>query len=666
MDRDRGTRLSPEELLRVVKSEESQSNRGKLKIFLGMAAGVGKTYAMLEEAQVLKKNGVDVVIGLIDTHGRSETNLLKEGLLLIPPKNVPYRDKIFEELDLDAILQRQPQLILVDELAHSNVPGVRHLKRWEDVVEILDNGIDVYTTLNIQHIESLKDMVESLAEVPIRETVPDLLFTPLTSIQLVDITPDELLLRLREGKVYLGVQSQIAARNFFQKERLTALREIALRYAAELVDNDLRVMIPSEGSLSRDWRSREKLIVAISHHRHSQQLIRTARHLAFNLDMPWIALHVNDNHPLSEADNLTLAKNISLARDLGGEFISTSDPDIANGIKRMAHQYKASLIIVGRPRKPLFFSQKFALFERLTNECKDINIFVIKEEASVDPFDNYSSLEFLTNSNGFSYLYITVLTSLLIGAAWLILPYVGYKLAGLCFILGILLLSLRFTKGPLLLSAFLFAASWSTFFMPERESIVVDNIEDIGLLLLFLLTAGIAGILVDRAREHRDLLARREKAIQTLYEIVHHIMHCSSLKDALNAVEFSLEKALDGTCEIIVKKFNDQKLPNGTSDLINEEKEICAALWVLGNGKEAGFSTSTLPLCKNFYAPINGYHSSIGLVAYRPKANKRLAPEEKDFIFTVCQQLSSFIIRELEEKKTEQSQALNNSSKPIC
>lgn len=648
MDRDRGRRLTPEELLKVVKREETLSNKGKLKIFLGMAAGVGKTYAMLEEAQVLKKSGVDVVIGLIDTHGRSETDSLQKGLERIPPKKVSYKDKIFEELDLDAILARQPQLVLVDELAHSNVPGVRHLKRWEDVIEILDNGLDVYTTLNIQHIESLKDTVESLAAVPIRETVPDLIFTPTTSIQLVDITPDELLVRLREGKVYLGIQSTIAARNFFQKERLTALREIALRYTAEIVDSDLRAMFPSEGSISKDWRARDKLIVAISHHRHSQQLIRTARHLAFNLDLPWIALHVNDNRPLNETEQACLAKNIALARDLGGEFITTSDPDIANGIKRMARQNKASIIIIGRPKKNIFYPQKFALFERLTADCKDMNILVIREE-SVETLESYSFLEFMVEASGYSYLSIGVLSLAFVGINWLLLPFVGYKFSGLFFICAILLLSLNFTKGPLFLSALLFAASWTSFFFPEQTHILEHGLEDIALPIVLIISAWIAGVLVDRTNEHRDVLEKREKAIQSLYEIVHHILYCNSFKDAIGAIELTIEKALDGECEIIIKD-GDKPLSEGKFKLISGENELNAILWVFGNGKEAGFSTSTLPLCKNFYAPIIKDHSAVGVIAFHPKEKNILSVEEKDFIFTVCQQISNYVASQLEKK----------------
>lgn len=613
-----------------------------------MAAGVGKTYAMLEEAQILKKSGLDVVIGLIDTHGRTETGILQAGLELIPPKKVEYKDKTFEELDLDAILARQPQLILVDELAHSNVPGVRHLKRWEDVLEILDNGIDVFTTLNIQHIESLKDIVESLAEITIRETVPDLMFTPSTSIQLVDITPDELLVRLREGKVYLGVQSQIAARNFFQKERLTALREIALRYVAEIVNNDLRGMFPAEGSLSHDWQSRTKMLVAISHHRHSRQLIRTARHLAFNLDLPWLALHVSDDRLLTEAENLGLAKNIALVTELGGEFITTGDPDIANGIKRIAREQRVSMIIIGRPQKIFLFSQKFALYERLTNECKDIDILIAKEDGPDGLPETTSPIDFLSDAGGNSYLTIALLTGFLAGVNYFLLPYIGYKLAGLLFLIYLLFFGLIFTGGPLLLSGFLTALLWSTLFVPKIEIFMPSDFEDLALLFLFILTAGISGILVHRARVHRQVLELREKSIQALYEIVNHILQSDSFNDVISLVESTLEKTLAGSCEIIIKGINDRFGAAG-SGLIAEKKEIDAVIWVLENGKEAGMSTSTLPLSKNYYAPIGGIDSTIGVVVYRPN-EKILKNEDKNFINTVCQQLSYYVVRHLSGK----------------
>ncbi|MGZ3633404.1 MAG: DUF4118 domain-containing protein [Parachlamydiaceae bacterium] len=646
---DRDKRLKAEKLLKAIKQEERQSNKGHLKIFLGMAAGVGKTYAMLKEAQMLTANGVDITIGLIDTHGREETSLLLTGLSIIPPQKINYRDKLFDELDLDAILQRQPQLVIIDELAHSNIPGTHHLKRWEDVVEILDNGIDVYTTLNIQHIESLKDLVESVAEVPMRETVPDLLFNPYTSLQLVDISPDELLARLRAGKVYLGAQSQIAARNFFQKKRLTALREIALRYVAEIVDSDLRGMIPMAEGPPSSWQPREKLLVAISQHPHSQQLIRTARRLAFNLDLPWIALHVDDHSALNDTETSLLTKNIGLARDLGAEFMTTSDIDIVSGINRIAHQQQASLIVVGRPKKSFYVPKRYSIYERLTRECQDLDIFVVKEAAtSMSIRRSFQKIN--ENEPLIEYLYITLLMFAIGGISWTLLPYLGYKLIGLIFLLGILCCSLIFKKGRLLASALVGAAIWSGPFIPPFNSFYVEAPEDIALIILYVVTAAVGGILVDRIREQRTMLIRREETSQAVYEIVHHILNNPSQKSAFSSVEGSIEKILDGNCEIISKDDNIHKAPLGTFKLLIDQKEMDATFWVLGNGKEAGHSTSTLPLCKNYYIPINGFDSPLGVIAYRPKEGKALSSDEKNFLHVVVQQLSLYLNRQSAEK----------------
>ncbi|MBA3815802.1 MAG: sensor histidine kinase KdpD, partial [Parachlamydiaceae bacterium] len=279
---------NPDELLKAIQREEQQNTLGRLKIFFGMSAGVGKTYCMLGEAQQRQKDGTNVVVGLINTHGRKETEALLQGLPLIPEKWVKYKDIAFEEMDLEAIISKKPELVLVDELAHTNVPGSKHPKRWQDVVEILDAGIDVYTTLNVQHLESRKDVVENLLGIPIRETVPDLVLERATSIELIDIPPSELLKRLKEGKVYLGDQSILAAENFFKEHNLTALREIALRFTAEKVDHDLHGIL-----LGKGWRTRERLMVAISSSPSSEQLIRATRRLSFELDAPWVVVHID-------------------------------------------------------------------------------------------------------------------------------------------------------------------------------------------------------------------------------------------------------------------------------------------------------------------------------------------------------------------------------------
>lgn len=373
-------RPDPDKLLQAVQVDEISHNKGSLKVFLGMAAGVGKTFSMLEAAQKLQRNGIDLAIGVIDTHGRKETAALLQGLKVIPSQQISYKGALFLELNLDEILRVKPSLVLVDELAHSNVPGSKHAKRWQNVIEILNNGIDVYTTLNVQHIESLKEFVESITSISIRETVPDSIIEAATSIELVDITPEELLERLKQGKVYLGDKSSIAARNFFQKDRLMALREILMRYAAEKIDHDLHSMI-SMAARSIGWKHREKLLAAVNYSSHSQMLIRTTRRLAFNLNAPWIALHVNDGSALNPDEEKILAKNLSFASDLGAEVITVNDPDVAAAIKRTCKQEGVTQIVIGQEQTGFSFASLFrrTLLDRLAYNCSEFDLHIVRK-----------------------------------------------------------------------------------------------------------------------------------------------------------------------------------------------------------------------------------------------------------------------------------------------
>lgn len=375
-------RPNPDKLLQAVQQSERSDDKGCLKIFLGMAAGVGKTYAMLEAAQKLRLHGVDVVIGVVNTHGRAETAALTKGLKTIPLQKVNYKGSVFEELNLDEILKTKPQLVLIDELAHSNIPGVMHAKRWQDVVTILNNGIDIYTTLNVQHIESLKEFIESITGISIRETVPDSIIESANFFELIDITPGELLERLKQGKVYLGDMPEIAARNFFKEDRLTALREILLRYAAEKIDHDLHSMV-STASRAIGWKHREKLLVAINHLIHAQKLIRTTRRLAFNLNAPWIALHVDNGEAINSFDREILSKNLSMARDLGAEVVVIEDANVADTITRLARQHGVTQVIIGQPANRFSLATLFGytLLDQLTKSHSDFDIHIVRKAA---------------------------------------------------------------------------------------------------------------------------------------------------------------------------------------------------------------------------------------------------------------------------------------------
>ena len=539
--------------------QENGRGQGRLKIFLGMAAGVGKTYTMLEAAQQKKLEGVHVVIGTVDTHGRVETAKLLESLQVIPEKKVVYKEKEFKELALDEIIRIKPRLVLVDELAHSNLPGSKHVKRWQDVMEILENGIDVYTTVNIQHIESYKDVIEGITGIKIRETVPDLMLSQASEIECVDITPAELLQRLKEGKVYTGEFSTIALQNFFQEDRLTALREIALRFTAEKVDQELHQMFVAARK-DKIWRPRERLLVAINHELYAQYLIRATRRLAFTLHAPWLVVYVDRGENLNDVESASLTKNFALARDLGAEVITTQDINVAEAIQRIAEQEEVTQIIIGKSVKKKF-SHLFchSLADKLSKLSSGIDVLIMRHPAILSP----KKREFKAR---------------------------------------------RFFSG-----------------------------------------------LIPFKRRH-ELLVRRERSTQAIYEMIREISSAPTSAYLFEAIKKKLGKILQGSCEIVVQKLDGGLNYEGAPTIAQDEKEKGVATWVYENGKEAGWSTFTLPASQFLYIPLKGFKEIVGVLAFRPMSGKSLLPEERNFLYTVGQQFANFLERSFVEERELRNQ----------
>ncbi len=630
--------MNPDELLKVVSENEKQSKRGKLKIFLGLAAGVGKTYAMLKEAQRLREEGANIAVGIVETHGRAETAALLKNLKIIPLKAQTYKDKEFHELDVDAIIKDHPQIVLVDELAHHNVPGSKHPKRWQDVLEILEHGIDVFTTLNVQHIESLNDIVRGITEIYVRETVPDHVIDSAASIQLVDLTPDELLQRLKEGRVYFEEQSKIASLNFFQKEKLTALRELALRYAANKVDHDLHNMALQEEKML-NWQPREKFLTAISANKRSQKLIRTTKRLATAIDAPWIAVNVNTGTQMTDAETEQLARNFALARDLGGEVVSIVDPSIAKGIERIVKQRGITQIILGRPSRTLFKT----LADQLTEDCKDADIHIVKDEKDyTSPTTGFFKKFFAANKN--EYLHILFIGTFLALFNWFALPFISYKVEGAIFLIGVLCISPFYSRGAVIFAAFFFALIWNFFFLAPHYSLAIYTYEDIAFFLVFMVLSLTLGLIITRDKEHHAMLEKSEESTRMLYEMAHQIATAPSTEIILKFIRDRFNHLLHGNVEFAIRDLSGN-IPWKELHLISTEKEKAAANWTLSNGKESGWSTDTLPSVDNLYVPLKGYHENIGLLIYRPQKNKPLTTEEKNFIYTVCQQVSYFLER---------------------
>src|SRR5882672_11096327 len=378
---DDDARPNPDALLSSIQREEAAKKRGRLKVFLGMSPGVGKTYAMLEAARRELAAGTDIVVGYVETHGRKETDALTEGLPAILRKVLEHRGVKLTEMDLDAVLARKPQLALVDELAHTNVPGSRHPKRYQDVRELLDAGIDVFTTLNVQHIESRAEIVREITGAMIQETVPDSVLDQ-AEIELVDLPPDDLLRRLAEGKVYLPDRAQTAAANFFREGNLFALRELALRFAAEHVGQDVRDYLQKR-HITGPWKIGQRLLVAISPSPLSEPMARWTRRLADNLQAPWLAVYVDTGRPLSEAEESRLQQNLELARELGAEVITTTDQDIVSALLRVARQHNVTQIVVGKPAgfRALDLFQGGSMLSRLIRESGNIDVHCVRAEA---------------------------------------------------------------------------------------------------------------------------------------------------------------------------------------------------------------------------------------------------------------------------------------------
>lgn len=619
---------------------------GKLKIFFGMSAGVGKTYSMLEEAQNKLKEGVVVLAGVINTHGRKETEKMLEGIPILPEKWVKYKDTVFEELDIDQILSLRPQLVLIDELAHTNVPGSKHAKRWQDVLEILDAGIDVYTTLNVQHLESRKDIVETISGIKIRETVPDLIIERASSIELIDLPPAELLNRLKEGKVYLGDQSKLAAENFFKVDNITALREIALRFTAEKVDHDLHDLATGKG-----WKTRERLMVAVSPAPTSQQLIRSTRRIAFNLDAPWVAVYVDDGRHLDSKDQSRLNKYLQLAQELGAEVITTHDIDVSEALKRIAIQKNITRLVIGRPKKNLSLASLFgkSLLDKLEQANKNMDIHVLRAEEETIHEIPLKKVRYPFPKSAYFIAFITIALLSIIG--YLIVPYIGYKSVGYIYLTGIVILSLFVPSRPILFAALLSALSWDFLLIPPLFHPAIRNPEDIALLITYFIAATIMGILTTRLREKDQYLNQREQKTENLYEIMKVIARSTDLQQLCMNVSDKLKTLFPGEFDILPKNTENLLILSSRLEIFNQEKEHSAAIWAFRNGKIAGWSTDTLPSAEALYFPIKFSKETMGVLLYYPQKATPLSIDELSFLQAVTEQLGVYLERYLFEEK---------------
>jgi two-component system sensor histidine kinase KdpD len=575
---------------------------------------------MLQYAHQRQRDGVDVVVGVVETHGRRETEALLVGLPVIPRRTVDYKGVTLQEMDLDAILEKQPELVLVDELAHTNVEGSRHPKRYQDVLELLDAGISVYTTLNVQHIESRVDIVRQITGVTVRETVPDSVLDRANEIQLVDLTPEQLRQRLEEGKVYVGDMADAAAANFFKLENLAALREMALRFVAERADHDVRGVM-RERKISGPWKTGERLLVAVGPDAQGESLIRWTRRIAGELDCPWVAVYVEPDAPLEPSVKERVTRNLSHARQLGGDAIITSGHDVSEALLRVAQEQNATQIIVGKPTRPpwLHWLTGRSPAYDLIRKSGYIDVYVVQPEKQI-PRDQATKRLLLSAPPINEFLWAGVSTALVTGVAAVIEPFTGYLAIAPLYLLLVVVAGLRLRRGPVLLVAAASALLWNFLFVPPRFTFYIDTFHDAMLFAMFFVVALAMGHLTSRLRLSEMAERRRERRTAALYELAHQAALAPDLDTGLRAA-VKLIESLFGAQAALLLRLPDHTLsnmPHPASSFSLSEKEKSVAAWAFSHRMPAGKFTDTLPDSECLHLPLQARTAVMGVLSIGP------------------------------------------------
>lgn len=653
-------RPDPDALLARIQNEAERAARGRLKLFFGASAGVGKTYAMLSAARRQRDQGVDAVIGVVETHGRSETEALTVGLERIPLREIAYRDRTFAEFDLDAALQRKPALILVDELAHSNVEGSRHPKRWQDVEELLAAGIDVYTTINVQHLETLNDVVSGITGIRVRETVPDRVFDRADEVVLVDLTPDELLQRLKEGKVYISRQAESAVRNFFRKGNLIALRELALRRTADRVDGEM-LQYRRDRAVAPVWQTRDSLLACVAAGADDDRVVRTAGRIASRLEIPWHAIYVEtpERTRIGGAARQAVMKALKLAQSMGAETATLADHDEVAATVRYARDHNLSRMIVGhsgRLRRWLprgWFSPAWAaraglpvwrrsFADRLAGSAPDLEVTIV---SAVDPAAAGSrspAHEDRFPIEAGSLPAYAGAAAVCAGAALVSAPLQSFFTLPnivMLFLLAVVLVALRFGRGPAVLASFLSVLEFDFFFVPPKFSFAVSDVQYLLTFAVMLAVGLIAGQLTAGLQYQARVANRREGRVRGLYEMARDLSGALLPDQIAEICERFLDRELHAQAILLLADDREKVvLPREDGDRVDPVPlEPGIAQWALDHGEAAGLGTNTLPATPALYLPLKAPMRMRGVLVVRPRDAARLqGPEQSRLLDTVA------------------------------
>ncbi|WP_027811432.1 sensor histidine kinase [Burkholderia cenocepacia] len=652
-------RPDPDQLLDKLQRDEEKQRRGQLKIFFGASAGVGKTYAMLQAVRQRVQEGVDVVVGIVETHGRAETAALLDGLDVLPPARIDYRGRTLAEFDLDGALARAPQLILVDELAHSNVQGARHLKRWQDVYELLDAGIDVYTTVNVQHLESLNDVVGAITGIRVWETVPDRVFDAADEVTLVDLPAEELLERMRDGKVYLAQQAERAVRNFFRKGNLIALRELALRRTADRVDAQMREY-RADRSIQRIWQARERLLVCVGPGPEAPTLVRAAARLAASLRADWIAVYVETPRlqRLPDARRQRTLDALKLAAELGAETATLAGADAVAALIGYAKVRNVSKLVAGgSPKVGLVrrFARPFG--EQLAERAGDVDLMLIRASASDEtravPLDARARdwrdafAQFGTHrSPPRHYAYAAAICAAITVVASVVSGRLDLTNLVMLYLLGVVFSAVRLGRGPGVLQSFLSVAAFDYFFVPPRMSFSVSDTQYLLTFFGMLLTSLVISHLTSTLTRQASVAQRRERRTGAIYAMARELGAALTTEQIVEIGSRHVGEVFRARVAFLLPDSADQvrqkiEEPDAAVTLTGAELDSDVGQWVYDQQKPAGRGTDTLPATAALYLPLKAPMRTRGVLAVASREPRELeVPEQQRMLDAFAAQIA--------------------------
>ena len=640
--RDPEQRPSPEALLEAARREEGC---GKLKIFVGAAPGVGKTFEMLQSAHARKKAGVDVVVGVIETHGRVETEALLEGLEVLPRRRLTYREQTLEEMDLDALIARRPEIALVDELAHTNAPGSRHPKRYLDVEELLSHGIDVYTAVNIQHIESLNDVVAQITRVRVRETVPDRVFDRADAIELIDLTPDDLIQRLKEGKVYVPKQAERALEHYFSPGNLTALRELALRRTAERVDEQLLVHMQAN-AIDGPWAAGERILVCVSEDPRAAGLVRYTKRLADRLHAQWTAISIETRRSLQLSDEQRdrLADTMRLAEALGGEALTVPGTGrrIAEDVVRFAHANNVTQIVVGKSSRSWWFElMQGSVVHDLVRGAGNISVHVI---AGNEQGVAKTAVQTAARQEPFEirpYAMALLFVAIGLAAAHLIRPlFGGIENVDLVFLTAVVAVAARYGLWPSLLASVAASLSYNFFFLPPVYTFTITEPTNVVAFVFFMVIALLVSNVAARVRSQADTAIGRVRTTESLYAFSRKLAGTATLDDVLWATAYQTALMLKVRVVLLLPEEGVLTVKSGYPPEDELDKaDLAAANWAWSNDRPAGRGSDTLPGAKRLFLPMRTGRGAIGVIGIDDdRTGPLLTPDQRRLLDALVDQ----------------------------